>query len=85
MNEHLKNRLGGAFDIICARLFYREDGSVSPVKVSVLLGFVGLALFTNGGTILSILLVLSFFVFAGYVLLPVFKPLVGVSQQNKRV
>lgn len=78
MNEHLKNRLGGAFDIICARLFYRADGSVSPFKISILLGFGGLALFTNGGTILSILLVLSFFVFAGYVLLPVFKSLVGV-------
>ena len=47
MNEHLKNRLGGAFDIICARLFYRADGSVSPVKISILLGFGGLAFFTN--------------------------------------
>lgn len=78
MNEYLKNRLGGAFDIICARLFYCADGSVSPFKISILLGFGGLALFTNGGTILSILLVLSFFVFAGYVFLPVFKSLVGV-------
>ena len=78
MNEHLKNRLGGAFDIICARLFYRADGSVSPFKISILLGFGGLALFANGGTILSILLVLSFFIFAGYVFLPVFKSLVDV-------
>ena len=77
MNEHLKNRLGGAFDIICARLFYREDGSVSPVKVSILLGFVGLALFTNGGAALSLILVASFFAFTGYVLLPVFKSLVS--------
>lgn len=78
MNEHLKNRLGGAFDIICARLFYREDGSVSPVKVSVLLGFVGLSLFTNGGAVLSLVLVASFFAFTGYVLLPVFKSLVSI-------
>ena len=78
MNEHLKNRLGGAFDIICARLFYRADGSVSPLKISVLLGFGGLALFTNGGTIISLLLVLSFFVFTGYVLFPVFKFFVNV-------
>lgn len=74
ISKTISEQAEGAWNIICARAFYSEDGTVSLIKVSAIIGIIGLGVFFCP-TFLTTVICLGLFSGFVYLLLPVVKAL----------